>query len=195
LLREAIFFTEPAPGELRIATIGGHRTKGFGAMASIFSVFRRKRRELATVASASYHRIGGWRRGPVRLRLELPEIQHAARACCRHGPCRKRSARDDYTAMQHSFDFDLFSRLAQEDPAAFEAQRRLLFEEAFAQMPAQHQSAARSRLAEVQVRMAAAPSPAARLAVAVSAMGDSLSALQRNMLMLRDELEPVAVQG
>ena len=48
--------------------------------------------------------------------------------------------------MQHSFDFDLFSRLAQEDPAAFEAQRRLLFEEAFAQIPAQHQAAARARI-------------------------------------------------
>ncbi len=94
--------------------------------------------------------------------------------------------------MQHSFDFDLLSRLAQEDPPAFEAQRRLLFEEAFAQMPAQHQAAARARLAEVQVRMAAAPG--GRLAVAMSAMSDSLAALQRNMLVLRDELAPVAVQ-
>jgi hypothetical protein len=73
LLREAIFFTEPVPGELRIATISGHRAKGFGVMALIFSVLRSNRRELATVASASYHRIGGWRRGPVRLRLEAPD--------------------------------------------------------------------------------------------------------------------------
>lgn len=73
MLREAIFFTEPAPGQIRIATIGGHRTKGFGALALIFSVFRSKRLELATVASASYHRIGGWRRGPVRLTLEPPD--------------------------------------------------------------------------------------------------------------------------
>lgn len=97
--------------------------------------------------------------------------------------------------MQHAFDFDLFSRLAQEDPAAFEAQRRLLFEEALAQMPAQHQSAARARLAEVQVRMAAAQGPDGRLAVAMSAMSDSLSALQRNMLTLCDALAPAAVQG
>ena len=96
--------------------------------------------------------------------------------------------------MQPSFDFDLFSRLAQEDPAAFEARRRLLFEQALAEMPPQHQAAARAGLAAVQVRMASAQGPAGRLMVAVSAMSESLSALQCSMLSLCDELAPAAGQ-
>jgi hypothetical protein len=96
--------------------------------------------------------------------------------------------------MHTSFDFDQLCRLAQEDPAAFEAQRQALFEQAFAEMPSEHQAAARVKLAEAQVRMAAARTPAERLALAMRALSDSVCELQRNVAVLCGELVPAAVR-
>lgn len=94
--------------------------------------------------------------------------------------------------MQADFDFDLLSRLARDNPDAFEAQRQALLAAALQAVPAPHQLAARVALAQVQVRMAAAPNPAARLAVAFSAMGDSLQVLHGAMAELRREAAAVA---
>jgi hypothetical protein len=97
--------------------------------------------------------------------------------------------------VQQPFDFDLLCRLAQEDPAAFEGQRHILFEQALAEMPSQHQNAARTRLAEVQVRMAAARDPADRLAIAASAMSEALFELQRGVAALCDMLPTAALHA
>lgn len=94
--------------------------------------------------------------------------------------------------MQQPFDFDLLCRLAQEDPAAFEVQRRDLFEGALAQMPPQRETAARATLAHVQVMMAGARDPAERLLIAVSAMSESLSDLQYAFVTLCGEIAPAA---
>jgi hypothetical protein len=95
--------------------------------------------------------------------------------------------------MHTFFDFDQLCRLAQEDPVGFEAQQAL-FEQAFAEMPPEHQAAARRKLAEVQVRMAAARTPVERLALAMRALGDSVSELQRNVAVLCGELVPAAMR-
>ena len=90
------------------------------------------------------------------------------------------------------FDFDHLSRLARDQPDAFEAHRLALLAAALAEVPAPHQAAARMALAHAQVRMAAAPNAAARLAVAFSAMGDSLQELQQAMAALHREVAAYA---
>jgi hypothetical protein len=90
--------------------------------------------------------------------------------------------------MQPTFDFDHLCRLARNDPGAFEAHRQALFEAALAEMPPQHQGAARVALAQAQVRMAAARSPADRLAAAMSALTESVAQLQQGVAALRSEL-------
>lgn len=90
--------------------------------------------------------------------------------------------------MQPHFDFDHLCHLAQHDPAAFEAQRHALFEAALAEVPPAQQGAARAALAQVQVRMAAAPDAAARLAAAVSALSDTVAQLQHNLGALCGEM-------
>ena len=62
--------------------------------------------------------------------------------------------------MEPIFDFDRFSQLAHEDPMAFETQRQALFAAALDEMPPSVQGAARACLAEVQVRMLTARTPA-----------------------------------
>lgn len=69
-----------------------------------------------------------------------------------------------------------------------------LFEQAIAEMPLEYQAGARIKLAEVQVRMAAARSPAERLALAMRALGDSMCELQRHLAVLCSELVPAAVR-
>lgn len=96
-------------------------------------------------------------------------------------------------AVQAAFDFDLLCRLARDKPEAFEAQRHALLAAALEEVPAPHQAAARMALAQAQLRMAAAPNVAARLAVAFNAMGDSLQALQGAMAELRREVDAFAV--
>jgi hypothetical protein len=92
-----------------------------------------------------------------------------------------------------TFDFDRFSRLAHEDPAAFEAQRMALFAAALDEMPPAVQGAARACLAGVQVRMLAACTPAGRLAIAMSALGESVQDLQQGMASLNREAVGVAL--
>jgi hypothetical protein len=95
--------------------------------------------------------------------------------------------------MQPTFDFDYLCRLARNDPAAFEAHRQALFEAALTEMPPQHQGAARAALAQVQLRMAAARSPAERLAAAMSALSGSMLKLQQELAALRGEVAPAAL--
>jgi hypothetical protein len=101
---------------------------------------------------------------------------------------RARRAGGGFPAVQPTFDFDHLSRLAQDDPSAFEAQRQALFEAALAEMPPQHQGAARAALVQVQLRMAAARSPSERLAAAMSAM----LKLQQELAAQRGEVAPAA---
>ncbi|WP_298231746.1 DUF3135 domain-containing protein [uncultured Azohydromonas sp.] len=89
--------------------------------------------------------------------------------------------------MEPIFDFDRFSQLAHEDPMAFEAQRQALFAAALDEMPPSVQGAARACLAQVQVRMLGARTPAGRLAVAMSALGDSVQALHMSVACLNRE--------
>lgn len=95
--------------------------------------------------------------------------------------------------MEPIFDFDRFSQLAHEDPMAFEMQRQALFAAALEEMPPSVQGAARACLAEVQVRMLGAPTPAGRLAVAMSALGDSVQELHMSMACLNREAVHMAV--
>jgi hypothetical protein len=85
------------------------------------------------------------------------------------------------------FDFDRFSQLAHEDPMAFETQRQALFAAALDEMPPSVQGAARACLAQVQVRMLGACTPAGRLAVAMSALGDSVQELHMSVACLNRE--------
>jgi hypothetical protein len=94
-----------------------------------------------------------------------------------------------------TFDFDRFSRLAHEDPAAFEAQRMALFAAALDEMPPAMQGAARACLAQVQVRMLGARTPTGRLAIALSALGESMQELQSGMAVLHREALFVAALG
>jgi hypothetical protein len=93
-------------------------------------------------------------------------------------------------AVQTTFDFDHLSRLARDNPAAFEAHRQALFDAALAEVPPLHQGAVRAALAQVQVKMAAAPNPGARLAAAMSALGASMQELQHALRAVRHELVP-----
>lgn len=97
------------------------------------------------------------------------------------------------STVEPTFDFDRFSQLAHEDPAAFEAQRQALLAAALEEMPPAVQGVARACLAQVQVRMLGARTPAGRLAVAMSALGDSVQALQMSMACLNREAVHVAV--
>lgn len=89
--------------------------------------------------------------------------------------------------MCQDFDFDHFAHLARSDPAAFEVQRLMLFEAALSEMPASARGAARVALANVQVRMASARSPAERLAVSMDTLRDSVGRLCSGMAQLRSE--------
>lgn len=91
--------------------------------------------------------------------------------------------------MPPSFDFDHFSRLAQEDPVAFEAQRHALLEAAFAELPPALEAGARASFAQVQLKMVAAKNPTERLAVSLSALSDSLRDLQQGFEALRQEAD------
>ena len=95
--------------------------------------------------------------------------------------------------MEPIFDFDRFSQLAHEDPMAFETQRQALFAAALEEMPPSVQGAARACLAQVQVRMLGARTPAGRLAVAMSALGESVQELQMSVSCLNREAVHVAV--
>lgn len=90
------------------------------------------------------------------------------------------------------FDFDHLSRLARDEPEAFEAHRLALLAAALEEVPAPYQAAARVALAQAQVRMASAPNVAARLTVAFSAMGDSMLELQQAMAALHREVAAYA---
>lgn len=97
--------------------------------------------------------------------------------------------------MNLTFDFDRFSRLAHEDPAAFETQRLALFAAALDEMPPDMQGDARACLAQVQVRMLRARTPAGRLAIAVSALSESMQELQSGMTTLHREAMLVIALG
>lgn len=91
-----------------------------------------------------------------------------------------------------AFDFDLLSRLARDEPQAFEAYRQALLAAALEDVPAPHQGAVRMALAQAQVRMAAAPNSSARLVAAFSAMGESLLELQQAVAALHREMTACA---